>query len=265
MVEYRTHGKLPFKIVVLHGGPGAWGEMAPVAKELSGDYGVIEPYFLEATLEGQLLELKQVINLHKLDQVVLIGFSWGAWLGYIFAATYPEVIRKLIMVGSGPYEHRYYLELQHTRESRMTPEQKVHYIKILNQLQDPHGGDKDAVISQLGTICQKIDQYDEVLRTETLPPPHFDLDRSTHFRQALNEVINMRKSGDLLSYAKNITCPVVAIHGDYDPHPANGVKIPLEQIIPNFSFILLEKCGHKPWTERFARSKFYQVLKNGLL
>ena len=46
----------------------------------------------------------------------------------------------------------------------------------------------------------------------------------------------MRKSGDLLKEAEKIKCPVVAIHGDYDPHPANGVKIPLEKRIVDFQF-----------------------------
>ncbi|MHA1167837.1 MAG: alpha/beta fold hydrolase, partial [Candidatus Hodarchaeales archaeon] len=31
----RKHGKPPYSIAVIHGGPGAGGEMAPVAIELS--------------------------------------------------------------------------------------------------------------------------------------------------------------------------------------------------------------------------------------
>jgi pimeloyl-ACP methyl ester carboxylesterase len=54
---------------------------------------------------------------------------------------------------------------------------------------------------------------------------------------------------------------VVAIHGDYDPHPAEGVQKPLSAILENFRFILLKNCGHKPWVERQARDRFYAVLK----
>ena len=265
MVEFRTHGKSPFQIVVLHGGPGAWGEMAPVADHLSDIYGVIEPFFLEATLQGQLLELKQIIESHKIEKVVLLGFSWGAWLGYLFAAKFPDIIKKLILVGSGPYEHQYYLELIETRNSRMSPEQKDQYSNILNNLQDPNVTNKDAYISKLGALCGNIDQFDEEEIEETFLSPHFDLDRSTHFQQALNEVIGMRKSEELLKESEKITCPVIAIHGDYDPHPANGVKIPLGKKIVDFKFFLLEKCGHKPWTERYARSKFFQLINSELI
>jgi len=264
-IEFRTHGRTPFQIVVLHGGPGAWGEMAPVADNLSDIYGVIEPFFLEATLEGQLLELKQIIDSNKLEKVVLIGFSWGAWLGYLFAAKFPELVKKLIMIGSGPYEHQFYLELIETRNNRMDHEQKELYSEILNNLQDANVTNKDFYISQLGALCGNIDQYDDIEAEKSFASPHFDLDRSTHFQQALNEVIGMRKSGDLLKEAEKIKCPVVAIHGDYDPHPANGVKIPLEKRIVDFQFILLEKCGHKPWTERYARSKFFQLINSALI
>ena len=43
MRNFRLYGNKPYKIAVIHGGPGAPGEMAPVARELSSDYGVIEP------------------------------------------------------------------------------------------------------------------------------------------------------------------------------------------------------------------------------
>ncbi|MCL4543887.1 MAG: alpha/beta hydrolase, partial [Chloroflexi bacterium] len=35
MENLRTYGKPPFRIAVIHGGPGVPGGMAPVAKELS--------------------------------------------------------------------------------------------------------------------------------------------------------------------------------------------------------------------------------------
>lgn len=74
----------------------------------------------------------------------------------------------------------------------------------------------------------------------------------------------MRKSGQLLEIACKIRCPVVAIHGDYDPHPAAGVREPLAKVVQDFRFVLLEKCGHKPWAEREARDEFYGVLEREL-
>jgi len=70
----------------------------------------------------------------------------------------------------------------------------------------------------------------------------------------------LRRSNRLLELGRKIRCPVVAIHGDYDPHPAAGVKEPLSRVLRDFRFVLLENCGHYPWRERLARDEFYSVL-----
>jgi pimeloyl-ACP methyl ester carboxylesterase len=53
---------------------------------------------------------------------------------------------------------------------------------------------------------------------------------------------------------------VVAIHGDYDPHPAEGVKILLEQVLNDFRFYLLKKCGHCPWKGKYVKDAFYRLI-----
>ena len=57
MQNLRTYGKAPLTAAVIHGGPGAGGEMAPVARKLAYDYGVLEPIQTATTLEGQVQEL----------------------------------------------------------------------------------------------------------------------------------------------------------------------------------------------------------------
>jgi len=49
----RKYGKPPFKVAVVHGGPGAGEETAPVARELSLAWGVWEPIQTATSLEGQ--------------------------------------------------------------------------------------------------------------------------------------------------------------------------------------------------------------------
>ena len=71
----------------------------------------------------------------------------------------------------------------------------------------------------------------------------------------------MRGNGELIKLGTRIKCPVVAIHGDYDPHPAEGVSIPLSRALEDFRFILLERCGHRPWLELHARDDFYRILR----
>ena len=100
MKNLRIYGKAPLDVVLIHGGPGAPGHMAPVARELASDWGVLEPLQTSSTLEGQIQELRNVLEKNGDLPVTLIGFSWGAWLGFIFAAEYPAFTKKLILIGS---------------------------------------------------------------------------------------------------------------------------------------------------------------------
>ncbi|MGB8951147.1 MAG: alpha/beta hydrolase [Candidatus Aminicenantales bacterium] len=61
-----------------------------------------------------------------------------------------------------------------------------------------------------------------------------------------------------------IQCPVVAIHGDFDSHPAEGVEKPLSAVLKSFRLIRLKNCGHMPWIERQAKDQFYKILKEEL-
>ena len=42
------------------------------------------------------------------------------------------------------------------------------------------------------------------------------------FQKVWSEANELRRSGKLLQLGKQIMCPVVAIHGDYDPHPVRS-------------------------------------------
>lgn len=259
MKNLRKYGKAPFSIAVIHGGPGAAGEMAPVAYGLSSGWGVLELIQTAASLEGQVEELKTVLENNGDLPVTLIGFSWGAWLSFIVAARNPTIIKKLILVGSGPYEEKYAARIQETRLNRLSEEERTEFESIFRTLDDPTNKNKDTVFARLGALASKTDAYDpEIDKSE-------EIDCCADiFQSVWVDAAELRSSGQLLELGKNIKCPVVAIHGDYDPHPAEGVQKPLSAILKSFRFILLKNCGHKPWVERQARDEFFRILKEEL-
>jgi pimeloyl-ACP methyl ester carboxylesterase len=259
MKNLRTYGNAPFKIAVIHGGPGAAGEMAPVARELASDWGILEPLQTATSLQGQIEELKTDLYKNGDLPVTLIGFSWGAWLSFMVAAYYPQVTGKLILVGSGPYEHRYAESIQTTRLSRLSEAERVEYQSIVSVLDDPVAEGKSAAFARLGALASKTDWYDPIVSESG--ENESSLHHGNIFHDVLRDAVEMRGSGKLLELAQRINCPVVAIHGDCDPHPAEGVQGPLSNVLGSFRLILLKNCGHKPWIERQARDEFYRILK----
>jgi pimeloyl-ACP methyl ester carboxylesterase len=100
----RKYGSAPFSIAVLHGGPGAPGYMAPVARELAKYKGVLEPIQSAGSVERQIDELaEQLINTADFP-VTLIGSSWGAVLALFMAARKDAAINKLILIGSAVFD-----------------------------------------------------------------------------------------------------------------------------------------------------------------
>jgi pimeloyl-ACP methyl ester carboxylesterase len=259
MENFRIYGQAPFRVAVLHGGPGAPGEMAPVARELARAPGVLEPLQTADTLEGQVVELRGVLESHADLPVALIGWSWGAWLGYLLAARYPALVSKLILVGCPPFEQRYAAQIEATRMSRLSEEERREAIRTMKRLDDISGQSHQTSLARLGRIFSKTDTYrplpiaDETIKLE------FNI-----YRAVWRTAAEMRRSGALLQLGKRIRCPVVAIHGDYDPHPAEGVQKPLESILTDFRFILLPQCGHAPWREKYARDLFFAELSKEL-
>jgi pimeloyl-ACP methyl ester carboxylesterase len=259
MKSLRTYRWVPFNVAVIHGGPGAPGEMAPVARELARDWGILEPLQTAKSVREQVEELKTVLQ-DKADlPVTLIGFSWGAWLSFIFAANYPAFVRKLILVGSGPFEEKYATKIQEIRLNRLSQEEKTEVKSLLDILENPTAKDKNSAFARFGELFSKADAYDPTLQESGVT----DCDVDT-FQAVWGEAAKLRKSGKLLQLAERIKCRVVAIHGDYDPHPAEGVKKPLSASLKDFRFILLQNCGHNPWIEKQARDEFYRILKQEL-
>lgn len=263
MQNLRTYGKAPFTVAVIHGGSGAGGEMAPVAGKLAYDYGVLEPIQTAATLEGQVQELRKVLESYSHPPVVLIGFSWGAWLSFIVAARYPALIKKLILVGCGPFEEKYVSALHETRLSRLNADEKAEFESLPQALNNPATKDKDRLLARLGALAFKADTYDALI-DQPDEADRMDLQRDI-FQSVWDAAAKLRRSGELVGLAEHIQCPVIAIHGDHDPHPAEGIEKPLSGMLKDFRFVVLEKCGHTPWIERQAREHFYSVLNAELL
>ena len=249
-------------MAVIHGGPGGGGEMAPVARKLASGRGVLEPIQTAESLEGQVEELRTVLENYGDLPVTLIGYSWGAWLSFIVAAHCPAHVKKLILVGSGPYEEKYVAKLQETRSSRLSEQERTEFEAIVRALGDSATEDKDTLLARLGALASKTDEYDPIMDGSDESDPAGS--RGDVFQSVWKDAAELRRSGILLELGKHIQCPVVAIHGDYDPHPAEGIQEPLSVVLQNFRFILIRNCGHTPWIEREAGDEFYRILEGEL-
>ncbi|WP_415401744.1 alpha/beta fold hydrolase [Tateyamaria sp. SN3-11] len=252
--NFRQYGKTASHVVLLHGGPGGAGEIEPLAQELGKrGHAVLEPFQAGRSVSAQVDELKSQIDALCSPPVVVVGWSWGAWLGCLFAGRYRDLVSKLILVGSGPFEARFASGIRTTKNSRLTHEQRSE----LKALRTPDGG-----IADVARFIELSDVADTYSRDASLSPT-VDFDAAIH-GAVWPEADEMRQSGALVDKLSAIRCPVLAIHGDYDPRPSEGVRRPLKASLPDAQFIELERCGHKPWQEVHAKREFYRLLESAI-
>jgi len=259
MKNLRKYGNPPFNIAVIHGGPGARGEMAPLAKELSTLYGVLEPLQTKTSLDEEIKELLLILKKNGNNPMILIGHSWGALFSYIFAERYPLLVKKIILIGSGCFEEKYSKNIMKTRLDRLNEREKTEISSLMEILKDPTIEDKNVILTRFGKLISKADSYN---------PMHYDnkeLECNFQIYQGLwKDTEKIRHKGRLLNLGKHIQCSVVAIHGKYDPHPCECIEESLSNVLKDFRFIILDKCGHYPWMEKNAKDKFYNLLKKEL-
>ncbi len=109
-LRFRSWGHAGPALAVIHGGPGAPGYMAPVAKELARDFRVLEPF--QRPSGGEPLTVaRHVEDLREFlaerfpgERPALVGSSWGAMLALCFAAEHPGAPGPVVMVGSGTFD-----------------------------------------------------------------------------------------------------------------------------------------------------------------
>ena len=256
MKDLRIYGDRPYSVVVLHGGPGYPGTMAPVARELSIDYGVLEPLQAADSINGQAKEMAAVLQNNADLPAILVGWSWGSTLALITAARHPELVRKLILVCGASLEKKYRENLFVDKLNRLSDDERAEVFSLQEIAYGNSSGDKAASLARLFVIFSKADSYELIPYVDEVIEYQVDINRSVGI-----ESHKLYTGSDLLKVLSSIRCPVVAINGDCDTRPAAGINEPLSRVVKDFRFILLEKCGHMPWYERYARDKFYEILR----
>lgn len=256
MIPYRIWGEGPFSVVLIHGGPGAPGEMGPIARELSVARGVFEPFQAATSVRGQVCELAAHFPEHVTLPAVLVGHSWGAMLGLLVAAAHPSSVAKLVLIGSGPLDRIYAHRIMETRLGRLTKDDRDELYLLQKTLNDPSEPPSSACFARYGDLIARADSVDPIA-TE---PTGFAFQSALH-RQVWDEAAALRASGYFIEQARSIACPVVVIHGASDPDPVQGVVGPLADAGLSPQVHLLAACGHTPWIERQARASFFALLR----
>ena len=250
----RLYGSAPYHILVLHGGPGAVGSLKGFARELAlrSGGGIAEPLQTAYSVAGQINELFRQTEYLSAEPLTLIGHSWGVWLAALFAQKYPARIQKIIGIGSPPLKECYVQSIAERRAAKLSETERALLEKITEA--------DDQNTEKLTALLARTDNY---------APQNAHLhnaDRADMQMMSLvwAEAAQMRREGKILCCFQSLSCGLAFIFGKEDPHPAQGVALPLQEAKVPFKMDLLDHCGHSPFMEYYAREEFYTRLLSEL-
>jgi pimeloyl-ACP methyl ester carboxylesterase len=252
----REYGAGTSTVMTLHGGPGAAGDLAPLARELAKRWRVLEP-FQRGSGAGRLTVATHVQDLDEVirarcggQRPILVGHSWGAMLALAYAASHPGTASALVLIGCGTFTAAARAEFKARLHARLTPADREELTRIEETI-----GDEDQRYAARGRLMMRVYACD----VEDAPSEYEAVDALGH-DETWTDMLRLQREGVYPAAFAAIRVPVLMIHGEVDPHPGTTIRDDLRTCIPHLEYVELAECGHSPWLERRARQRFYEVI-----
>ncbi len=245
-------------VVVLHGGPGAPGSAAPLARGLADTFAVLEPFQRGSgaeplTVARHVSDLGALVRARCAAPPALVGWSWGAMLALAYAAAAPGEVASLALVGCGTFDRAARDEFEATVQRRLGAESRAQLERLAQSEPDP-----DRRLARMAELVLPAYSYE--------PDPdageieHGGCDGRAH-AQTWTDLVRLQDAGTYPAAFAAIDAPVLMLHGAHDPHPGELVRASLAPHVARLEYVELERCGHYPWLERHAREPFFTALR----
>jgi pimeloyl-ACP methyl ester carboxylesterase len=263
-LRFRAYGTAGPRVVVLHGGPGAPGYMAPVARGLADAFRVLEP--LQRGSGGAPLTVaRHVADLHALlaaccrqipegdagERPALVGSSWGAMLALAYAAAHPGRAGALVLIGCGTFDPAARARMHALLDARTDSALRQRLARLEEEFPDP-----DARLTAQGDLILPLYAFDPITTDLEGEPADARANRETW-----DDMLRLQAAGVYPAAFAAIDVPVLMLHGAFDPHPGAMIRASLAPYLPQLEYHEWRRCGHYPWIERTVRDEFFAVLR----
>jgi proline iminopeptidase len=245
--------------VVLHGGPGAHHDyLLPGFDDLARNSELIyydqrgggqSPVPRETPVgwREQVADLEELRRQWGLEQLTLVGYSWGGLLAQLYATELPERVGRLALISPAPA----------WREMRLEFERRFAERNLAPNLQQQR-----AELRTSGLRERNPAEYGQRLFELSVAPYFYDPARArdlTPFRvtgRTQQEVWSSLGEYDLRPALAGLTIPAIVLQGEDDPIPIGATRTVARLL--NAELHLLPRCGHVPYIE--AHEEFVRLL-----
>jgi Predicted hydrolases or acyltransferases (alpha/beta hydrolase superfamily) len=243
--------------LVLSGGPGEdISSMQGVASELKKKYRCIMweqrgtgrsklPKLDSSTINlSAYLEDIEALRKHlQTDKFILVGNSWGMILGLTYAGTYPDAVRAVVTIGSGPITSEYLGVFSDNQSTRLWP-CELAVREFWGEPKLEAANFERAAFERLraATAAYFYDRKKALQMATELNPNDYNFRIPPAFLQAEGKY-------DIRPRLRNIIAPVLLLQGRQDPAGEANI-CEAHTLIKNSRLAFIDKCGHMPWLEQ---------------
>lgn len=240
-------------IVLCHGGPGAWDDLADAAHMLDdrltvhrwdqrggGRSSRVGPFDV-ATFVADL----EAIRVHfGHEQWIVGGHSWGATLALCYALAHPDRTRALVyLCGTGLAWQKWSATYHEEQRRRLSAEARERFAELKRRVRTP------AEERELGVLNRATNYF---ARTRARERAERELDERFAFNLDANrELVAETKAWDeqeIAARCGRLAVPTLVVHGEGDPRPFGAVAS-LVDALPDVCVEIVPRAGHEPWLE----------------
>ncbi len=256
-------------LIVLHGGPGLdHTYFLPQMQELASNYRLIfydqracgrssisvQPETI--SMDGFVEDLEALRQQMGLDQINLMGHSWGGLLAMHYSIKYPQHLKSLILCNS----------VGATTEGR---EQEAAILQSRRTKTD--SVEQGYVLESEAYKSGQIGAYQDIFRI-LFRPQFYDRKKTREltltFQETFRETSRMMhllgpdlREYDLGAQLEQVEVPTLLVYGDYDPWSTLAAPDILGHL-PNAKLETIKNCGHFPYIEE--PEQFFKIVRNFL-
>lgn len=265
---YRIIGQgEPF--LFLHGGPGMWhDELVPFFLDFAKSYQAIfydqrgngnslmeqidQTTFTTELLVEDLEALRQELSLEQLN---IIGHSWGGLLGMYYTSKYPQNVKRLILIDAAPVNTNLLIQSYEKLIERLTEEEWA-YLQELYESDDYLAGNPQTHNEAL-RLSEGVVFFNKEAREEYFRVSVFDEAKAKN-GVAINEPAREIKFNiTVQDQLSNIACPTLIVQGREDFIVPEAAEL-AHQLIKNSQLHFIAESGHYPFIE--AKDSFFARL-----
>lgn len=257
-IYYRGIGKGE-PLLVVHGGPGMdHSYFLPHMDELADSYHLIyfdqraagkSSYDLDSSqmnMELMVEDIEAIRQHFSLEKVNILAHSWGGLLAMWYAKTYPDRLKRLILVNTVAANKSYDATAAENLQKRRL-EADALALQELMQSDAFKNQEEEAFLKVFKLNFAPSFFHREYLDSLQLFFPEAYRERQGKLMYLLPDL----QAYDLYEELSKIKAPTLLLHGEVDATPLAAIERIAEQIEAS-QFSVLSQCGHFPFIEAKA-------------